>query len=51
MNSAEEFSKIMFGEEFRTKVSIEKVDMNSSYIGVYKIFYFYRYIFIFIINL
>lgn len=34
MNSAEEFSKTMFGEEFTTKVPIEKVDNNSSFIGV-----------------
>jgi len=35
MNSAEEFSKTMFGEEFKMKVPIEKVDTNSSFIGVF----------------
>lgn len=34
MNSAEEFSKTMFGEKFTTNVPIEKVDNNSSFIGV-----------------
>lgn len=34
MNSAEEFSKAMFGEDFKTKVPIEKVDSNSTFIGV-----------------
>lgn len=34
MNSAEEFSKAMFGEEFKTKVPIETVNANSSFIGV-----------------
>jgi len=33
MNSAEEFSKTMFGEEFKHNVPIEKVDTNSSFIG------------------
>lgn len=34
MNSAEEFTKAMFGEDYKTKVSIEKVSGNSSFIGV-----------------
>lgn len=34
MNSAEEFSKAMFGDEFRTKVPIEKIPINSSLNGV-----------------
>jgi len=38
MNSAEEFSKTMFGEEFKMKVPIEKVDTNSSFIGVFSFF-------------
>lgn len=34
MNSAEEFSKAMFGEDFKSKIPIEKVDSNSTFIGV-----------------
>jgi len=34
MNSAEEFTKTMFGEDFKKKVPIQKVDSNSSFIGV-----------------
>lgn len=34
INSAEEFTKTMFGEDYKTKVSIEKVPGNSSLIGV-----------------
>jgi len=43
MNSAEEFSKTMFGDDFKSKVPIEKIQNNSSFIGVLKIniqFYF-----------
>jgi hypothetical protein len=36
MNSAEEFSKTMFGDDFRYKVPIEKIENNSSFIGVLK---------------
>jgi len=38
MNSAEEFSKTMFGDEFKFRVPIEKVQNNSSFIGVLTIY-------------
>jgi len=41
MNSAEEFSKTMFGDNFKYNVPIEKVQSNSSFIGVLNI---YQYI-------
>ncbi|CAI6346990.1 unnamed protein product [Macrosiphum euphorbiae] len=34
MNSAEEFSKTMFGNDFRSKVPIEIIENNSSFIGL-----------------
>ncbi|XP_025207369.1 multiple inositol polyphosphate phosphatase 1-like [Melanaphis sacchari] len=34
MNSAEEFSKTMFGDDFNYKVPIEKIQKNSSFIGL-----------------
>lgn len=40
MNSAEEFSKTMFGEDFKSKVPIEKIENNSSFIGVFIIIYY-----------
>jgi hypothetical protein len=40
MNSAEEFSKAMFGEGFKSKVQIEKVENNSTFIGVLFVFVF-----------
>lgn len=43
MNSAEEFSKTMFGDDFKYKVPIEKVQSNSSFIGVLiKYIYIYQ---------
>lgn len=39
MNSAEEFSKTMFGDNFQSKVPIEKIQKNSSFIGVLKYIY------------
>jgi len=35
MNSAEEFARTMFGNDFRSKVPIEKIENNSSFIGVF----------------
>lgn len=46
MNSAEEFSKTMFGDNFKSKVPIEKIQKNSSFIGVLKI---NKYIYIYLI--
>ncbi|XP_050431284.1 multiple inositol polyphosphate phosphatase 1-like [Adelges cooleyi] len=34
MNSAEEFSRGMFGDDFKSKISIETVHNNSSFIGL-----------------
>jgi hypothetical protein len=34
MNSAEEFSKTMFGDDFKYKIPIEKIQNNSSFIGL-----------------
>lgn len=44
MNSAEEFVKVMFGEEFKSIIPIEKVQKNSSFIGVFKIVFFIYFI-------
>lgn len=54
MNSAEEFAKTMFGDDFRTKVPIERIPTNSSLNGVKYFSYFadlafYPYILIFIL--